>query len=201
MAGLGLGNLWRIGNNMFIKNLSLALIMLSSYSNAEYKQLELHDINKYHVCSAGSFVEVINTGCDKTIIQNLVLSKDDRIAGKYTSYKNDENLYIITPYDNVENVLDIVQEEPLSYTISTFNNNFSGVFYQNYDENRVARNWYVKCDKNKNSCTVSSEILSMYIDKNSVITTINNSKYLSFNSLDGIDRAIDFSKWAISKMN
>ncbi|WP_296279515.1 hypothetical protein [uncultured Acinetobacter sp.] len=186
---------------MFKKNLSLAFMVLSSYSNAEYKQLELHDINKYHICSSGPFAEVINMDCDKTIIQNLVLSNDDRISGKYTTYKNDEKLYIITPYNNVEKVLDIVQEEPLDYTISTFNNNFSGIFYLNYDENRVARNWYVKCDKNKKSCTISSEILSIYIDKNSTITEINNSKHLNFKSIEGIDRAIDFSKWAISKMN
>ena len=197
-VGPGLGNQWKIGDEM-LKQILFTILLISNYANAEYFELKQDDIDKYHICSSTAFSDLIDIGCDKSLIQYSVFANDDRLLDKYITFQKGENLYIISPYENVEVVLNIIQEIPLKYTISTFNKNFSGTFYQN-DENGISRKWLVKCNKIKISCLISSDILSLQINEDSTITTINNTANSNFKSLNGIDQVLDFSKWAISEM-
>lgn len=162
---------------------------------AEYVSLELKDVRKYHVCTSLPLGVVLNEGCDEKIIDNVVLSNDDRIQGKYIPYEKDENIFIITPRDNVEDVISIVQELPLTYTISTFENEFSGVFH-----NHGSYDWYVKCTTKKRNCIVSNRLVSIEVDADSSRLYKDYTNTTDNFSAQNLDKAISFAQWSISQM-
>lgn len=176
------------------------LVLILQNTHAEYQKLDLKELQKYHVCESGWGSEISNIGCDESLVKNLLSPNDDRVANRYIPYKsNVENILAITPYSDVETILEIQQEIPLEYTISTYNNNFYGIFYST-NQNRGSGNWYVKCNSSEKKCLISSEILTLEVDKKSVWTNLKNQKNFNYTSMDGIDQAIGFSKWAISMM-
>lgn len=180
--------------------LSPFLFLFFQNTNAEYQELNLKNIQKYHVCESGWLSEIDNIGCDESLVKTLLSPHDDRVVNRYIPYRsNTENILAVTPYSDVETILEIQQEVPLKYTISTYNNNFYGIFY-NTNESRGSGIWYVKCNSTDKKCLISSEILTLEVDKESVWTNLKNQKSFNYTSIDGVDQAIDFSKWAISMM-
>lgn len=189
-----------VNGELVNKLLAIFLALFFQNANAQFKELELKDVQKYHVCESGWLSEIGNIGCDENLTKLFLSPSDDRVANRYIPYRsNAENIIAITPYSDVETILEIQQEVPLEYTISTYNNNFYGVFYST-NENQGSGIWYVKCNSTEKKCLISSEILTFEVDKESVWTNLKNQKSFNYTSMDGIDQAIGFSKWAISMM-
>lgn len=189
-----------VNGELVNKLLAIFLVLFFQNANAESEGLELKDVQKYHVCESGWLSEIENIGCDKNLTKFLLSPSDDRVANRYIPYRsNAENILVITPYSDVETILEIQQEVPLEYTISTYNNSFYGIFYST-NENRGSGIWYVKCNSTEKKCLISSEILTLEVDKESIWTNLKNQKNFNYTSMDGIDQAIGFSKWAISMM-
>lgn len=181
--------------------LSLAFFCTNAY--CQYTQLKHFDVFKYHACS-GNWVdevfEIIGPKCTPDVFINQVNNNDDRVLNKYISWQaNKEKVLIITPYNNVENVLEILQEAPLEYTIKTSNNQFSGVFYGGASRN-VGGNTFVKCDKVKNKCTISNNAVSYDVTNEGISLNFNIDFADISEPIDVRYSAFEFAFWALDVM-
>ncbi len=180
--------------------ISFLTIFFSNLVNAKYEELDLKSVEKYHVCDANWIAEISNIGCNEKLVRNLVSHDDDRIINKYIPYSpKREKILATTTNKDPENVLEVLQEVPLEFTVSTFENNFYGVFY-GQNEKKISQYWFVKCDSTRRECIVSSELASITINQKSTTMNINPKISIDTTSITKIDEAINFASWAITKM-
>lgn len=185
------------------KIIALSLVFFCSNAYCTYTQLNYFDIFKYHACEGhwiNELFEIVGPKCSPNISINDVNINDDRVLNKYLSWQtNKEKVLIVTASDNVENVLEILQEAPLEYTIKTSNNQFSGVFY-NTSSKVTGGDTFVKCDKVKNKCTITNNAVSYDVTNEGISLNFNMNFANTSDPIDVRYSAFEFAFWVLNVM-
>lgn len=178
----------------------LLLLSISSISYGEYRELNHYDVFNYQVCNGFWIEEALTHECSSGVSLVRVMGTDDRVKGKFKPWKiSSEEIHLITQSNNVENVLEIVQEIPLLYTIKTSIDDFSGVFY---GSNEVfGGSTYVKCFKKSKKCLISNKNVSLDLSIDDLFININPSNYEKNHSYHVPIEAIEFAHWSLKNMS